>query len=372
MLSLVFATLLLSASTGDDGSTSALPLAVPRYEFKLGPEEAALFRDLLGEAASKLGAEIEFEQKLRKEGEGLVSTITIRNPGIFESVHYWAAERAAQLVASIDLDHLGSDNGRLLRTAGSLYRSLAKARRNPLYDTQSVAGRIEMQGEAAILQSPRGRFLLTGSKIQTLRAFAGSSVRAFGLQKEQGRFEVERLVEQKENTLEVFVMSRCPIARQSLAQLIRHLRGLPKTAEPTRLEVRYLFYLAGENGGRRQFTSMHGEEEVAENLLQIVLRENFPQAFPDYLLLREHSDAPWKELAGQLGLRSEDLQRIETRMIADRDALIEAEYEHVSGAHRIFDGSPTYLWEGAPVGDLRGVEPFRQIELLASSCSTSK
>ena len=112
--------------------------------------------------------------------------------------------------------------------------------------------------------------------------------------------------------------------------------------------------------GKETFWSLHGEPEIQENLAQMILRDEHPQVFREYLRLRAALPAaPFVKLAAQAGLKELDVQSVEQTIARDRDALIRKEYDYATGRYGIMDGSPTFVWESERVTDLRKVEAFK-------------
>jgi hypothetical protein len=192
---------------------------------------------------------------------------------------------------------------------------------------------------------------------------------ADGFVKVPGQFEPTRVIEQRTNTLELFVMSQCPFAQRAETKLYG-FRDSPNVTQKPKLEVRYIFYKQ-QKDGKGVYTSLHGEEEVTENLVQMVLRDRYAALFEPYVRQRATSgNLPWRKLLEQAGSSKLLLDEIEAAITSERDALIQAEYNYVTGQYGITDGSPSYVWESERVMDLTKIERFKALkDFTGQPCS---
>jgi hypothetical protein len=150
----------------------------------------------------------------------------------------------------------------------------------------------------------------------------------------------------------------CPFGQSAETKLYSFLEGTNVVQKP-KLEIHYLFYKQ-QKDGRDLFTSLHGEDEITENLVQIVIRDRFPPLFEHYVRQRANGGhLPWRKLLEQVGLAKPTIDEIEATITSQRDSLIQAEYNFVTGQYGIYDGSPSYVWESERVMDLAKIEPFK-------------
>jgi hypothetical protein len=68
-------------------------------------------------------------------------------------------------------------------------------------------------------------------------------------------------------------------------------------------------------------------------------------------------------------LTKDTIAFIETTIAKDRETLIRQEYDYVAGQCEILDASPSSLWEGEKVADLKKVAVFKGIDSTQESCS---
>ena len=210
-----------------------------------------------------------------------------------------------------------------------------------------------------IFQTPAERF----------KNWNGRVVVADGFVKVPGEFEVTRFLAKRENTLELFVMSFCPFGQKAEAKLLAFLASTNATAKP-RLDVHYIFYKQ-QKDGKDVFVSLHGEDEVVEDLVEMALRDHYPQFFQTYLQLRaSNGSTPWKKLISQVGLRPSDEAEIEKLITTQREQMIRSEYDYAAGRYEITDGSPSYVWESERVPDLKKIAAFKGLdEINVETCS---
>src|SRR6185503_5003946 len=100
----------------------------------------------------------------------------------------------------------------------------------------------------------------------------GREARVQGSIRELDVLTADALREVHANTLDLFVMSQCPFGRQAVHSVVEELLQQPSGNRPA-LRVRYIFYEQKDAQGNTSFTSLHGEPEIVENLVQIVLQE---------------------------------------------------------------------------------------------------
>ena len=193
----------------------------------------------------------------------------------------------------------------------------------------------------------------------------GRQVIARGFTKHPGEMEVTEFFEKRTNVLELFVMSHCPFAQRAEASIFSRLDQIPVDSRP-KVEVRYLFYRRSADG-EDTFTALHGESEIAENLAQIVLRDKYPEAFVPYVRMRAGSPhLPFPEVASQAGLAATDIEEVRRIANQERERLIREEYKYAALRYGITDGSPTYVWEGERLTNLKRLHVFKDLAIQGS------
>ena len=117
-------------------------------------------------------------------------------------------------------------------------------------------------------------------------------------------------------------------------------------------------------------TSLLESKDGEENLVQMVIRDGYPEFYHNYLLKRvDDKDTPWDKLAKETGLKDEEVKSIERTIEKERETLIQQEYDYVTGTYQIYDGSPSYVWECERVANIRPLEVFRGLKFSSDRCS---
>lgn len=169
-------------------------------------------------------------------------------------------------------------------------------------------------------------------------------------------------------TLEIFIMSQCPFGVQASLSL---LDAKKRRLIPPDVTLRWRYIADRATTTASGFTALHGPEEVAENIRQLIIQTHFPAQFPTYLdkRFRELAQAPWQQAALASGL---DPAKIEPLVHTEGARLLggEVQLTHSLNIH----ASPTFLWENQLVvrhlRQLTKVPPFQRIEIgqTAGSC----
>ena len=109
-------------------------------------------------------------------------------------------------------------------------------------------------------------------------------------------------------TLELFVMSYCPFGVQAEEKLIPIVKEFGN-----KIDFKLQFIAQEKEAPSAQditpFTSLHGYPEVAENIRQLLIAQEYPEMYLDYILCRgKKLDKSWENCAEKLGI---DVRRIQ-------------------------------------------------------------
>ena len=163
-----------------------------------------------------------------------------------------------------------------------------------------------------------------------------------------------RITRMGKPTLELFVMSYCPYGVQAEEKLIPIVKEFGD-----RIDFRLQFIAQEKETPSPQditpFTSLHGYPEVAENIRQLLIAEEYPDRYLDYILCRgKKLDKSWEACAEKLGM---DVERIQQLFDApEAEALFR---ENIQRAAELgVRASPTILVDG---------HSFRANQLLRAS-----
>lgn len=355
-----------SAAAGTSNIDPALPTP-PSFALRFTLPEFSFLHSAAVVGVNRYGGEADFRVKLIKDGEELFTDVTLGDQRILDVWSLWMAERTSSVVGDSDLGALSAESRVALALAKAVNAKLADARLRPQYPELTIAGTVKAVDKRFFLETPKGGFELMGPVAPSIAALVGRSIRATGSHRLPGGFELAHFVERHPNTLEVFTMSQCPFGKRALASVIDRARSEPSAP---RLDVRYIFYrLDGSPAGSPQYTSLHGEAEIEEDLVQIVVRDTYPERFQAYLVERSTSDAPWSEVLHKAGLGAAEETYVRERITHEREALIAAEYAYVFGVHGIRDGSPTFVWESERIDDLNTLPWLRGLDSQVQPCT---
>ena len=111
-------------------------------------------------------------------------------------------------------------------------------------------------------------------------------------------------------TLELFVMSYCPFGIQAEEKIMPIVK---KFGDKIDFKLRFI---AQEKDTSSQqditpFVSLHGYPEVAENIRQLLIAQEYPEQYSDYILCRgKKLNKSWEDCAKKHGIDVEKIQRL--------------------------------------------------------------
>jgi hypothetical protein len=148
--------------------------------------------------------------------------------------------------------------------------------------------------------------------------------------------------------VELFVMSYCPYAVDAEKELLPFFsRYIDAIDFKLRFIVSKRDPSADGTDEAPEFTSLHGETELIENLRQMVVAELYPDQFFDYLLCRaDHLKEAWTLCAQKVGLDVTKIASMVDSPQARRRFLQEVERKEELGIR----GSPTLVIDGRVIG----------------------
>ena len=110
--------------------------------------------------------------------------------------------------------------------------------------------------------------------------------------------------------LELFVMSYCPYGVQAEEKLIPIVK---KFGDKINFKLQFIAQEKEEPSAQdiSPFTSLHGYPEVAENIRQLLIAQEYPDRYLDYILCRgKKLDKSWEDCAEKLGIDVWKIQRL--------------------------------------------------------------
>ena len=111
-------------------------------------------------------------------------------------------------------------------------------------------------------------------------------------------------------TLELFVMSYCPFGVQAEDKIIPIVKQFGDKID---FKLRFIAHEKQTPSPKdiTPFTSLHGYPEVAENIRQLLIAQEFPDQYLDYILCRgKELDKSWEACAEKLGIDVPKIQQL--------------------------------------------------------------
>ncbi|MDO8647078.1 MAG: hypothetical protein Q7R70_01530 [Candidatus Diapherotrites archaeon] len=152
--------------------------------------------------------------------------------------------------------------------------------------------------------------------------------------------------------VELFVMSYCPYGNQAEAGIIPALKLLGNSVD---FKIRYIVSKQGND-----YTSLHGAEELAQDVRELCIQKNMPDKFIDYVNAvntacnLQNISTCWKTEATKLSL---DTAKIEQCAVDEKIALLDAEI--AATAKYGVSGSPTLIINDGPYNGGRSAEEYK-------------
>jgi len=109
-------------------------------------------------------------------------------------------------------------------------------------------------------------------------------------------------------TLELFVMSYCPFGVQAEEKIIPIVKAFGNKID-FKLQFIAEEKVSPSSTDITPFTSLHGYPEVAENIRQLLIAQEYPDRYLDYILCRgKKLDKSWEDCAEKLGINVAKIQ----------------------------------------------------------------
>lgn len=163
-----------------------------------------------------------------------------------------------------------------------------------------------------------------------------------------------RIARMGKPTLELFVMSYCPFGVQAEEKIIPIVK---KFGDQIGFKLQFIAQEKEKFSAQEitPFTSLHGYPEVAENIRQLLIAEEYPDKYLDYILCRgKKLDKSWEDCAQKLGI---DVAKIQALFDAPEAAQLFR--KNIARAEALgIKASPTILVDG---------HKFRANQLLRAS-----
>ena len=163
-----------------------------------------------------------------------------------------------------------------------------------------------------------------------------------------------RIARMGKPVLELFVMSYCPYGVQAEEKIIPIVK---KFGDQIGFKLQFIAREKEKFSAQEitPFTSLHGYPEVAENIRQLLIAQEYPDKYLNYILCRgKKLDKSWEDCAKKLGI---DVAKIQA--LFDAPAAAQLFRENIARAEALgIKASPTILVDG---------HKFRVNQLLRAS-----
>lgn len=344
----------------------SLGLYSPSFQINLESYEYPLFSQALFNGINKNNGKINYQVIVASINKATRCIITFNNLQSIQTAKYYLSEMSLQALRGIDNSgNMDANTLNRISLIKSITTKLDYAIGHPLKKSIHIIGTIVKNDNNFLVAADElEAFQLIGDKTRLLKNYEGNDVVVTGIVNEDKSIELIDFTEQKQNTLELCIMSLCPYGQQAVLNVLNQLENINAKDKPE-LNIRYIFY-AMQDG----YKSMHGEEEIVEDLVEIVIRDNYPEYFYSYLKERfENTNDAWQNIASNVGIKNKEIEAIEQTIIDSRDEIIEQEYDYVANKNQVLDGSPTFLWESRQIKNIRKIKGFENFGYNNGSCS---
>lgn len=352
------------------------------FTIELSNEEYSLLHAAIFSGVKHYGGDASFAMRLARQGESLSWALTIENLLLIDAMRLWTAEKSVELLKIVNLEAMTDTERSAVKTMQSLNIKIAQSLANPIWPTMTVTDVCEQDGPDYFVGHGPRRHRLVGPRAQAAQAVVGNDVIVNGTAQPDRTLVVNWLRPVRQETLEVVVTSHCVHGLALLRAVYAAMQASSEGPPEVHVVPRYLFFRTTSDQSSQQqpgqpvpptWTSIHGQAEVDENLLQMVIRDLFPENFKQYFLSRaENADTAWVEAAKRAGLSDSDVQHVIQKIASERDSMIEAEFEYVSNTLQTTDGSPTIFWESQRIDHIAQVPAFRRLEVGSSKCESKQ
>ena len=154
-----------------------------------------------------------------------------------------------------------------------------------------------------------------------------------------------RIARMGKPTLELFVMSYCPFGVQAEEKIIPIVKEF---GEQIDFKLQFIAQEKAEPSVHdiTPFTSLHGYPEVAENIRQLLIAQEYPDRYLDYILCRgKKLEKSWETCAEKLGINVARIQAL-----CDAPETEQLFRENIQRAAALgIKASPTIFVDGHPV-----------------------
>ncbi len=334
--------------------SNLIDFSKPKYEILLNYMEFTILNSAMLDGISQYKGNIELNVNVKFENEQMTWDITSTNKIAFDVLNLYVAQKSIGFLKTINIDNATPADKITISAMSSLSTKIDAAIKNPIYENRKISGLLKIKGGKYFVENLDTITEIIGLTDRKIDSLLEKRVSVLGYIKEVGKIEMQSIHSKKDNTLELFIMSQCPYGTQALKYIFSKTDSLiPK--KQIKLEVHYIFSKKNNN-----FTSLHGEPEIIEDMVQMVLRDNYPSLFQSYLRQRViFLSESWQIVAGKANINKKIIEQIDNKIANERNAIISKEYDYMINNYQMIDASPTYIWESDVVNSLDKLPMFK-------------
>ena len=322
----------------------------PKYNVLLNKYEYLVLISSIENGLLKYSGAIDYNIKISNIHGEIVWELTTTNKTVVEVISVYVAQKSVNILTEIN-NRKTFDN-ELINAVSSLAIKLESAINNPIYSLQTLVGIVKLENNRCYLVSTNGDKRMIQDFCNDMTTIIDKPLVVEGYIKNEGFIIAEKYRFIKKDTLELFVMSQCPYGINALKHIIKNDSLLSENN--IKYDIRFIFYKDGNT-----FVSLHGEPEIQENLVMIIIRDKYSDKFKSYLSFRiNRPNDTWQDIALVSGLKEKEICSIEKMILTDREKLIETEYEYTSKKYNNINASPTYAWESVIINSLMEISTF--------------
>jgi hypothetical protein len=326
----------------------------PKYETVLNYIELSILNSAMIDGISKYKGNIELETNAQYMDNQVLWKISAKDKAVFEVLDLYVAQKSMEFLKTINIENATPVEKITISSLSTLSKKIEVALKNPVWESRTLSGLLTNEGAFYYISTNANKIELAGSLHIGLKSWTGKKIVVTGLIKEPGKIEMTSIRLKKEKTLELFIMSQCPFGVEALKYVFDKQ---DEFAAKNRInfEVHYIFTKKDSN-----YLSLHGEHEIIENIVQIIIRDKYSHFYIDYLKQRiSYPSEPWQQLAKKVNINAKTIEMINYEITNNRDSVIQREFSYMMENFRQINSSPTYIWNSEIINSLEEIPGFQ-------------
>jgi len=179
--------------------------------------------------------------------------------------------------------------------------------------------------------------------------------------------ESNKKYKERNKRLDLFIMSHCPFSAEAVTKLIDNLDIITNKVKFS------IYYIAEPKNNKNKFTiddinSLHGREEVIEDIRQLLIKKIYPDKYYNYLYYRNKDPKSRKWLSWVYDYLKMDKKKIENKI---KDKGVKLLIENIKYARKYnIKVSPTFMYVNEnyilfvnSLEKLKKLKPFKNLNI---------